>query len=58
MPPRPSRSRTARAPADLTVEALLAHPLTLSSADIVDRTEYALHGRFATVTTVKELTGS
>jgi nicotinamidase-related amidase len=52
--PIPHRS----APADLTVEALLVHPLTLSTADIVDRTEYALHDRFATVRTVKELTGS
>jgi nicotinamidase-related amidase len=52
--PIPHRS----APADLSIEALLAHPLTLSAADVVDRTEYALHGRFAIVTTVKELTGS
>ncbi|GAA2477518.1 cysteine hydrolase family protein [Winogradskya humida] len=46
------------APADLTVDELLADPRTLPVADIISRTEYALAGRFATVTTVSELTGS
>lgn len=36
---------------DITVEELLADPRTLSAADVVARTEYALAGRFATVTT-------
>jgi nicotinamidase-related amidase len=46
------------APPDQTVEELLADPRTLSAADVVARTEYALAGRFATVRTVAELTGS
>ncbi|MFF5294258.1 cysteine hydrolase family protein [Paractinoplanes globisporus] len=37
------------APADQTVEELLADPRTLSAADVVRRTEYALAGRFASV---------
>jgi nicotinamidase-related amidase len=46
------------APAGRTVEQLLADPRTLPAADVVTRTEYALAGRFATVRTVAELTGS
>jgi len=46
------------APADLTPEQLLADPRTLSAADMVARTEYALAGRFATIRTVDDLTGS
>jgi len=46
------------APADLTVDDLMAHPLTLSTQDVIDRTGYVLEGRFAAVRTVKELTGS
>ena len=46
------------APADMTVEELLADPRTLAPEDIVARTEYVLAGRFATVKTVEELTGS
>jgi nicotinamidase-related amidase len=46
------------APADLTVEQILADPRTLSAEEVVRRTEYALAGRFATVRTVDELTGS
>jgi nicotinamidase-related amidase len=46
------------APADLSVDDLMAHPLTLSTQDIMDRTAYVLDGRFAAVRTVKELTGS
>jgi nicotinamidase-related amidase len=46
------------APADQTVEELLADPRTLSAADIAARTVYALSGRFATVKTVAEIIGS
>jgi nicotinamidase-related amidase len=46
------------APADLTVAELLADPRTLSAEDMIARTEYALAGRFATVATVAELTGT
>jgi nicotinamidase-related amidase len=46
------------APADLTPDELMADPRTLGVADIITRTEYALSGRFATVTTVDELTGA
>jgi nicotinamidase-related amidase len=46
------------APADQTVAELLADPRTLSAEDMVARTEYALHGRFATVATVAELVGT
>ncbi|GAA4687392.1 isochorismatase family protein [Phytohabitans rumicis] len=46
------------APADRTVAEILADPRTLSTDDIVSRTAYALAGRFATVRTVAELTGS
>jgi nicotinamidase-related amidase len=50
--PSPHRS----APADLSVEELLADPRTLSAHDMAQRTEYALAGRFATIATVAELT--
>jgi nicotinamidase-related amidase len=46
------------APAEVSVEQLIADPLTLSTEDIMDRTAYVLDGRFAAVRTVKELTGS
>jgi len=46
------------APADLSVDDLVAHPLTLSTQDVIERTGYVLDGRFAAVRTVKELTGS
>jgi nicotinamidase-related amidase len=46
------------APADQTVEELLADPRTLSAADVAARTVYALSGRFATVKTVAEIVGS
>ena len=46
------------APAGQTVAELLADPSTLAAEDMVTRTEYALAGRFATVRTVAELTGS
>jgi nicotinamidase-related amidase len=46
------------APPGRPLAEVLADPRTLLPADIIARTEYALAGRFATVTTVKELTGS
>jgi len=46
------------APADLTVAELIADPRTLSAADMIARTEFALAGRFATIATVDELTGT
>ncbi|KQV14854.1 MULTISPECIES: cysteine hydrolase family protein [unclassified Kitasatospora] len=46
------------APAGRSLAEILADPLTLTTDEIVTRTEYALAGRFARVTTVKELTGS
>jgi nicotinamidase-related amidase len=46
------------APAGQTVAELLADPRTLTAEDVVTRTEYALAGRFATIRTVAELTGS
>ncbi|MEH1167490.1 isochorismatase family protein [Micromonospora sp. CPCC 205539] len=45
-------------PATATVEEILADPRTLSNEAIVSRTEYALAGRFATISTVDELTGA
>jgi nicotinamidase-related amidase len=45
------------APAGQTVEELLADPRTLAAADVVTRTEYALAGRFATVTTTDAYLG-
>jgi nicotinamidase-related amidase len=44
------------APAGQTVEEILADPRTLSARDMVERTEYALAGRFATIATVAGLT--
>lgn len=46
------------APKGRSVEEILADPRTLSTDDIVERTEYMLAGRFATISTVKELTGA
>lgn len=37
---------------------LLADPATLGTDEIIERTEYALAGRFATIRTVDELAGS
>lgn len=37
-----------------SLEELLADPRTLGTADVISRTEYALAGRFATVTTADE----
>ncbi len=46
------------APRNLTPDELLADPRTLRVEDIIARTEYALAGRFATIATVDELTGT
>ncbi|NUP35850.1 MAG: isochorismatase family protein [Streptomyces sp.] len=46
------------APAGRPLAEVLADPRTLLPEEIISRTEYALAGRFATVTTLKELTGS
>ncbi|SFQ73034.1 Nicotinamidase-related amidase [Amycolatopsis arida] len=45
------------APADRPVAELLADPRTLPATDVVQRTEYALAGRFATIARLDELTG-
>ncbi|SDL78758.1 Nicotinamidase-related amidase [Glycomyces sambucus] len=41
---------------DRPVEEILADPRTLQTADVIARTEYALAGRFATISTVDEVT--
>lgn len=46
------------APAGRSLEEILADPRTLSTDEIIERTEYALAGRFARIATVEELTGS
>ncbi len=46
------------APVNVSVEELMADPRTLSAADILVRTEYALAGRFATIRTVDEITAA
>jgi nicotinamidase-related amidase len=42
------------APAGQTLEQLLADPRTLPVSAIIERTEYALAGRFATIATIEE----
>jgi nicotinamidase-related amidase len=42
------------APAGQTVEQLLADPRTLPVGPVIERTEYALAGRFATIATIDE----
>jgi nicotinamidase-related amidase len=42
------------APADRGLDEILADPMTLSTDDIITRTEYALAGRFATIRTLDE----
>jgi nicotinamidase-related amidase len=42
---------------DATVEEILADPRTLTAEQVVERTEYALAGRFATIRTIDDLTG-
>jgi hypothetical protein len=43
------------APADLSVAELLADPRTLPASAVIERTEYALAGRFATITSRAEM---
>ena len=45
------------APPDQPVEQLLADPRTLPASAVIERTEYALAGRFATIATIAEVTG-
>jgi hypothetical protein len=45
------------APAGQSVEELLADPRTLPASAVIERTEYALAGRFATVATIEEVIG-
>jgi nicotinamidase-related amidase len=44
-------------PADASLEEVLADPRTLMPAVVVERTEYALAGRFATIRTLDEQAG-
>ncbi|MFD0274725.1 cysteine hydrolase family protein [Kitasatospora sp. NPDC127111] len=46
------------APPGRSLAEILADPRTLSTDEIIARTEYALAGRFARIATVEELTGS
>jgi nicotinamidase-related amidase len=45
------------APAGQQVGELLADPRTLPASTVIERTEYALAGRFATISTIAEVTG-
>jgi len=45
------------APEDQTVAELLADPRTLAVSAIIERTEYALAGRFATIATIDDVVG-
>jgi hypothetical protein len=47
-----------QAPAGRGVPEILADPRTLSAQDVLARTEYALAGRFATISSVAEVTGA
>ncbi|TCC12411.1 isochorismatase family protein [Kribbella soli] len=42
---------------EATMDEILADPRTLTAEQVVERTEYALAGRFATIRTLDELTG-
>jgi nicotinamidase-related amidase len=44
------------APRDQTVGQLLSDPRTLPASAVIERTEYALAGRFATIATIDEVT--
>jgi nicotinamidase-related amidase len=46
------------APVEQSVEELLADPRTLPASAVIERTEYALAGRFATIATIEEVIGS
>ena len=43
------------APEDQTVAELIADPRTLPASAVIERTEYALAGRFATIATIAEV---
>ena len=45
------------APPEQTVAELLADPRTLPAGAVIERTEYALAGRFATIATIEEVSG-
>ncbi|MFJ6152711.1 isochorismatase family protein [Micromonospora profundi] len=45
-------------PETATVEEILADPRTMTTEEIITRTEYALAGRFATISTVDEVIGA
>lgn len=45
------------APEDQTVEELLGDPRTLPARAVIERTEYALAGRFATIATIADVVG-
>jgi nicotinamidase-related amidase len=45
------------APADLTPRQILADPRTLPTEAVIERTLYALAGRFAAIATVQQVTG-
>jgi nicotinamidase-related amidase len=45
------------APPEQTADELLADPRTLTAGAVIERTEYALAGRFATIATIEEVTG-
>ena len=45
------------APTGQTAGQLLADPRTLPVSAVIERTEYALAGRFATIATLAEVTG-
>ena len=45
------------APAGRSVDELLADPRTLPASAVIERTEYALAGRFATIATIAEVAG-
>jgi nicotinamidase-related amidase len=45
------------APKDQTVTELLADPRTLPASAVIERTEYALAGRFATIATIADVAG-
>jgi hypothetical protein len=40
-----------------TAEQMLADPRTLPASAVIERTEYALAGRFATIAKIVEVTG-
>jgi nicotinamidase-related amidase len=46
------------APTGRSIADILSDPLTLQTRDVIARTEYALAGRFAAISTVAEVTGT